>query len=105
MQHCSHFGSGNLSHSLPSLLYQVLIYTESSEACEGEKPEAQHRNNDAPTLRWEKCDISLKILHQAGIELAWQAVLLQSATLLTIVQCPSHVTQHMAQLWLKVGIY
>ena len=34
IQSCSHFGALNLSYILPSLSYQVFIYT-STEACEG----------------------------------------------------------------------
>ena len=56
--------------------------TESSEAFEGEVPypRTQHRNN-VPRLRRDKHDISLKILHQPGIETAWQAATLAIATL------------------------
>ena len=46
---------------------------ESSDACKGKVPcpRIEHRNKD-PTLRGEKHDISLKILHQAGFETARQ---------------------------------
>ena len=48
---------------------------ESSEACEGKVScrKTQHRNN-VPILRGEEQDISLKIVHQAGLETTRQAV-------------------------------
>ena len=58
---------------------------ESSAACEGKVPCArtQHLDN-VPMLRWEKHDISLKILHQAGFETARQAVALAKLCALAI---------------------
>ena len=65
---------------------------ESSEACEGKVPcpRTQHRNN-APILRGEKHDISLKILHQAGFETARQAATLAKLRALAIAPRPSLV--------------
>ena len=65
---------------------------ESSEACEGKVPclRTQHRNN-VPILRWEKHDISLKILHQAGFETARQAVTLAKLRALAITPRPSNI--------------
>ena len=51
-------------------------------------PRTQHRNN-VPVLRGEKHDISLKILHQAGLETARQAATLAKLRALPIVPCPS----------------
>ena len=87
---CSHFGARNYSHTLPSLSYQVLIYTRVNEACEGKVPcpRTQHRNN-VPILTGEKHDI--KILHQAGFETARQAATLAKLRALTIAPCPSLV--------------
>ena len=63
---------------------------ESSEACEGKVscPRRQHQNN-VPILRGEKHDISLKILHQAGVETARQAVTLAKLRALAIALRPS----------------
>ena len=63
--------------TLPSLFYQDSFTPESSETCEGKLPcpRTQHRN-DVLILRGEKHDLSLKILHQAGLETARQAVTL-----------------------------
>ena len=49
-------------------------FSQSSEAFEGKVPcpRTQHRDN-VPRLRGEKCDIFLKIMHQAGFETARQA--------------------------------
>ena len=63
---------------------------ESSEAFEGEvsSPRTHHLNN-VPRLRGEKHDISLKILHQAGLETARQAAT-SAERHATIAPCPSH---------------
>ena len=63
---------------------------ESSEACDGKVPcpRTQHRNN-VPILGGEKHDISLKILHKAGFETAFQAATLKKFPALTIAPRPS----------------
>ena len=62
---------------------------ESSEAFEGEVPcpRTQHQNN-VLRLRGEKHDISLIILHQAGVETARQAA--TSAKLRALAIAPRH---------------
>ena len=63
---------------------------ESSEAFEGEVScRRTHYLNNVPRLRWEKHDISLKILHQAGFETAWQAATFAERHALTIAPCTS----------------
>ena len=59
---------------------------ESSEAFEGEVscPRTHHLNN-VPGLREEKHDISLKILHQAGFEIARKAATSAEHHALTII--------------------
>ena len=49
-------------------------------------PRTHHRNN-VPRLRGEKHDISLKILHQAGFETAWQAATSAKCHAITIAPC------------------
>ena len=63
---------------------------ESSEAFEDEapRPRTQHRNN-VLRLRGEKHNISLKILHRAGLETARQAAILAKCHALTTAPCPS----------------
>ena len=77
--HRTHF------HLCPTRYY---FTHESSEACEGDVPcpRTQHRNN-FQTLRGEKHDISLKILHQAWFETARQAATIRHA--LAMVPRPS----------------
>ena len=69
---------------------RYLFTPGSREACEGKVPcrMTQHRNN-APILRGEKHDISLKVLPQAGSETARQAVTLSKLRALTIAPRPS----------------
>ena len=51
-----------------------------------------HHPNNVPRLRGEKHDISLKILHQAGFETAWQAATsAERRHALTITPFPSRV--------------
>ena len=90
IQSCSRFGALNLSYTLPSLSYQVLIFTWVKWRIQGEVhcPKTQHLNN-APRLRGEKHDISLKILHQAGFETARQAATTAERHALAIAPCPS----------------
>ena len=56
-------------------------------------------------MRWEKHDLSLKILHQAGFETAWQAVPLAKLRALAIAPRPSLVCHFLYQLcsalWLQ----
>ena len=47
-----------------------------------------HNIDNVPILSWEKHDISLKILHQAGFETARQAATLTRLRALTIAPCP-----------------
>ena len=63
---------------------------ESSEACAGKVPcpRTQHGNN-APILRGEKHDISLKILHQEGFETARLAATSAKLRALAIAPRPS----------------
>ena len=63
----------NLSYTLPRYEFKP----ESSIACEGKVscPGTHHQKN-VPILRGEKHDISLKILHQVGLETAQQAATL-----------------------------
>ena len=65
---------------------------DSSEACEGEVscPRTQHTNN-VLILRGKKHDITLKILHRAGLETARQAATLEKRHALTIASRPSLV--------------
>ena len=77
MQSCSHFGTLNLSYTLPYLSYQVLIFTWVKWNSWGLSVLPKDTNN-VPILGGEKHDISLKILHQDGIETArrqrhWQS--------------------------------
>ena len=61
----------------------------SSEAFEGEMPRTRiHHRNNVPRLRGEKHDISLKIMHPAGLETERQAATLAKHHALTIVPCP-----------------
>ena len=63
---------------------------ESSEAFEGEVScRRTHYLNNVPSLRGEKHDISLKILHQAGFETARQAATFAERHALAIAPCPS----------------
>ena len=61
---------------------RYLFTPESSEACKGKVlcQRTQHQNN-APILRGEKQDISLKILHLEGFELHGRQRHWQSSTL------------------------
>ena len=56
--------------------------SESTEACEGKVsfPRTQYRNN-VPILEGEKHTISIKILHQSGLETARQQRQCRSSTL------------------------
>ena len=87
---CSHFGARNTHFHLCPTRYSFT--PESSEACEGKVscPRTRHRNK-VPILRGEKHDISLKILHQAGLETARQAVKLAKLRALAIAPRPSLV--------------
>ena len=97
---------------------------ESNEAREGNVPcpMTQHRNN-TPTLRGEKHDISLKILHQEGFETTRQATTLAMRHTLAIAphsslymnkilyQCWSTVydsgpklVQHCVVVWCLLGV-
>ena len=68
------------------------IPPESSEEFEGEVPcPITHHRNNVPRMRGEKHDISLKILHQAGFEIARQAATSAMRHALVITPCPSLV--------------
>ena len=60
-------------------------------------PRTQHRNN-VPILRVEKHDISLKILHQAGLKTARQAATSAKLRALTIAPCPSLLELEMSEI-------
>ena len=65
---CAAISALGTNHTHCHLCHTRYLFTpESSEACEGEVPcsMTQHQNN-LLILRWEKHDISLKILHQTA---------------------------------------
>ena len=73
IQSCSHFGALNLSYTLPSLSYQVFIFTRVKWSTCGWSA----LPNDTTSGHFPKIemgwDIFLKILNQAGFETARQA--------------------------------
>ena len=90
IQSCSHFGALNLSYTLPHLSCQVFIFIWVKWNIQGEVPcpRTQHWNN-VQCLRRGEHDISLKILNQAGLESAREAVTSAERHALTIAPCPS----------------
>ena len=96
IQHCSHVGCGarNLSYNNCHLCPTRYSFTpEWSESLEGKVPcpRTQHWYHNVPTLRGEKHDISLKILHLASLELAQQAATLAKLCAVAIAPRPPHL--------------
>ena len=106
MQSCSRFGALNSSYTLPSLSYQVPIFTWVKWSIWGEVPcpRTQHLNN-VPRLRGQKHDISLKILHQAGFETARRAATSAERNALTIAPCPSLFVMFLFTNWELIKTY
>ena len=69
-------------------------------------PRTRHLNN-VPRLRGEKHYISLKILHQAGLETARQAATSAERQALTIAACPSQqardIQSMLGQRWASIA--
>ena len=71
---CTLFSILDVSIHCHLCLTRYSFSPESSEAFEGEVPcPRTHHRKDVPKLRGEKHDISLKILHQTGLETTRQA--------------------------------
>ena len=77
------FVKHKLDHSCTITRYSFTV--KQVPDCEVPLQRTHHRNNDVPALRGETYNISLKILHQMGIELARQATAIAKRYALTIV--------------------
>ena len=97
LQSCNHLGALNLSHTLPSLSYKVLIFTwVKSSIWEWSALLKDTTSNNVPRLREEKHNITLKILQQAGLKTARQAATSAERHALLIAPRPTLVTKHMS---------
>ena len=82
----------NVSYTLPSLSYQVHIFTRVKWRIWGLS--ALHQNN-VPMLGGEKHHTRLKIRHQAGFETARQTAILRKFRALTIASLPPVLSDEM----------
>ena len=90
IQSCSRLGAFNLSYTLPSLSYQVLIFTWVKWSIWGWSALPKDTTSKkCPNIERGEHDISLKSLHQAGFETARQAATSAERHALTIAPCPS----------------
>ena len=69
---CENISGNGVIRALPSAYYKCKFSDNKSEDLSSNFTRTQH-NNNVPSLRGEKNDISLKILHQTGFETARQA--------------------------------